>query len=124
MQKVTIVLVLLAACSTSDIAPQPQDLSSVAEQYCKDHPALPCGHVYECTGTTAMNQLGFEEVCVVQFGDYADLTLAEQMYGGCVPTPRHEGLCWWCCGPGCTSGCNAYNGCFCPNTGSGSGSAL
>lgn len=31
----------------------------------------------------------------------------------CHPTPRHIGVCLYSC-PSPESGCNAYNGCWCP----------
>ena len=107
-----VVLALLAGCAdvAATVTPQPDDYVSVAEAYCKAHPELPCGHVYECDAA-ADNALGHIEICVAQ---QQSLTAAEAVYGACAPTPRHEGLCWWCCGAGCGGGCNAYSGCFCP----------
>lgn len=111
MSKVILVLVLLAACTAViDNTVEPEDLSSVAETYCKAHPELPCGHVFVCD-TPAENELGQVEICIPQF---IDKSAAEAIYGACEPTPRHSGLCWFCCGEGCTAGCNALSGCFCP----------
>lgn len=42
------------------------------------------------------------------------VALAELEFGTCAPTPRHQGLCIWCCGSDCGRGANAFNGTFCP----------
>ena len=83
---------------------EPIDLVGIAEAFCDANPGWPCGHVYECAGAAV-------EVCAL---DVTPLEEVEAVYGECVPTTRHEGLCWHCCGEGCTIGCNAYEGCFCP----------
>ena len=92
---------------------EPEDLAGLAEQYCQAHPALPCGHVYQCD-TPADNKLGLVEICVPQF---IDISAAEAQYGACELSTderfKDGNLCWWCCGEGCTAGCNAYSGCFC-----------
>lgn len=39
-------------------------------------------------------------------------------YGGfaiCNPTKRHAGQCFYCCGPDCGRGSNAFNGSWCPS---------
>jgi hypothetical protein len=66
-----------------------------------------CGHVYLCE-EPADNALDHVEICV---DDDDDLAAVEAVYGVCLPTPRHEGLCI----AGCDShrGCNAFNGCWC-----------
>lgn len=88
----------------------PDDLSEIAEAYCAAHPELTCGHVYMCA-QEADNALGHVEICKL---DEHPLEWVEAIYGTCEPTPRHQGLCWWCCGEGCGAGGNAYNGTFCP----------
>lgn len=92
----------------------PEDLSGAADAYCKANPHLPCGKVYACA-TEADNPVGLVELCIPQFMDKSQ---AEALYGACELSPHERfddaNLCWWCCGPGCTAGCNAYSGCFCP----------
>lgn len=106
MRALTLVLVALTGCSAVvDQVVEPEDLSDVAEAYCALHPELPCGHVYQC-------ETGPVEFCVI--GPWRDVPEVEALYGACTPTPRHVGLCWYCCGAGCTAGCNALNGCWCP----------
>ena len=110
-------LLALAACA-DEIIPDPvSDVAEIAEQYCRDHPTWPCGHVYLCKGTPADNKLGFVEVCTLDTNELhaGTLELAEAAFGMCEPTPRHQGLCWWGCAEGWV-GANAYNGCFgCPS---------
>lgn len=72
-----------------------------------------CGHVYMCEAS-AGNALGHVEVCVDDDGDGDELGRAEDLYGPCEPTPRHQGLCLMQCDPGDGRGCNAFNGCLCP----------
>lgn len=69
-----------------------------------------CGHVYECAAP-ADNVLGHVEICV---DDDDDITDVIAVYGDCVPTPRHEGLCIMKCPPDTGAGCNAFSGCYCP----------
>lgn len=115
-------LVTFAGCSDAAeaIAPGPEDLAGFAEQYCKDNPTLPCGKVYAFPDQPRSNPLGLLEMCVPQF---IDVSAAESLFGPAIlsPDPRFHAanLCWWCCGAGCTRGCNAYGGppegsCFCP----------
>ncbi len=112
MQKVILVLALVA-CDDVVVVPDPGDLADIAEQYCADHPELPCGHVYACT-TPADNELGRVEVCISRWQDVAE---AEALYGPCELSPHERfsesHLCWWCCGEGCGRGCNSYSGCLC-----------
>lgn len=109
-------LVMLAACSNvvEEIEPGVEDVVGIAEEYCRANPTLPCGKVYQCD-TPAENAIGFIEICIPQF---IDVSLAEAQYGTCkLSTDKRfedANLCWWCCGEGCTRGCNSYNGCFCP----------
>lgn len=108
-------LLLLLGCR--DVLPQPEDfdiedLAEIAEQYCAANPQVPCGHVWMCE-TPADNDLGLVEICVL---DETIIEEVEGIYGPCVPTPRHVGLCLHCCPTetmGCSSGCNAYSGCYC-----------
>lgn len=72
-----------------------------------------CGHVYMCEAP-ADNVLGHVEICINDDDDSTALESAEEMYGPCEPTPRHQGLCKWCCGSDCGRGANAFNGCWCP----------
>lgn len=102
-------LLLFASCATEVIKPsdvvEPDDLSDIAEAYCKAHPELTCGHVYVCPSEMP-DDSGGAELCVLH-----DTPLPSP---DCTPTPRHVGLCWWCCGEGCGAGCNAFSGCYCP----------
>lgn len=72
-----------------------------------------CGHVYMCEAE-ADNDLGHVEICINDDDDPTALESAEAMYGMCEPTPRHQGLCKWCCDGDCGRGVNAYNGNWCP----------
>ncbi len=113
--RAALVFLLLSCQSVEEAVVEPEDVAGLAEAYCRSHPMLPCGKVYACD-TPADNKLGLVEVCVPQF---MDISQAESVYGSCVlsPDPRlaAANLCWWCCGMGCTAGCNAYSGCFCPD---------
>jgi hypothetical protein len=71
---------------------------------------IDCGHVYLCE-QAADNELGHVEVCVDDDTD-GQLAAAERVYGACVPTPRHQGLCSFQCPS--AKGCNAFTSCFCP----------
>jgi hypothetical protein len=108
---------LLSACLTDAVEPtdvvEPDDLADLAEGYCKANPTWPCGHVYVCEtpSTNEENDVGGIEVCLL---DALPVTVLEDLYGPCKPTPRHVGLCWVSCGPNATPGCNAYDGCYCP----------
>lgn len=103
---------LCSACVTEVVKDEvePVDLTGIAEAFCNANEAWPCGHVFMCD-TPDENELGLVEVCKL---DDTPIEAVELVYGSCMPTPRHVGLCWHCCGEGCTVGCNAYNGCFCP----------
>lgn len=70
-----------------------------------------CGHVFMCEAP-ADNELGRVELCIDDDDHPEQLTAIELLYGACVPTPRHEGLCRYGCEP--HKGCNAKSGCFCP----------
>ncbi len=74
---------------------------------------IDCGHVYLCAAP-ADNEMGHIEICVNDDDSPEDLEAVELLYGQCDLTPRHEGLCRWCCGPGCGRGGNAFNGTYCP----------
>lgn len=96
-------------CSTIESAG-----GEVAEVIACPTDLIDCGHVYECE-QTADNELGHIEICVNDDGDNggAQLESAENAFGNCVPTPRHQGLCAWHCDGG--RGCNALDGCWgCP----------
>jgi hypothetical protein len=77
---------------------------------------IDCGHVYLCA-QVADNDLGHVEVCIDDDTE-GQLELAERVYGACVPTPRHQGLCSYHCDS--RKGCNAFGtdnpgeSCFCP----------
>lgn len=107
-----VIMVYCSGCVTEVVKNEvePVDLTGIAEAFCEANPAWPCGHVYMCD-TPAENELGLTEVCVL---DDTPIAGVELTLGACMKTPRHQGLCWHCCGEGCSVGCNAYNGCFCP----------
>lgn len=71
-----------------------------------------CAHVFKCEAQNE-NPSGHVELCIDDDDDEDALSRAEKRFGDCAPTPRHQGLCKYCCGDDCSSGCNAYNGCFC-----------
>lgn len=75
--------------------------------------AINCGHVFQCTGTMVDTPSGFVEICIDDDDQPEQLDSINSIYGDCSPTPRHEGLCSYCCGPSCGRGCNAFSGCFC-----------
>ncbi len=75
---------------------------------------IECGHVFECTGTTADTPSGFVELCLDDDDHPEQLDEIEAAFGDCSPTPRHQGLCSYCCGAGCGRGGNAYSGTWCP----------
>lgn len=72
-----------------------------------------CGHVYLFPSSPADNPLDAVELCVDDDDSPEDLDAAELVYGPSEPTPRHQGLCIFCCGPDCGRGGNAYSGTFC-----------
>ena len=82
----------------------PADLDSILE----------CGHVFQCEGMTSDTPSGFVEICIDDDDHPEQLDAIEATYGACAPTPRHQGLCSFCCGPECGRGCNAFSGCYCP----------
>jgi hypothetical protein len=73
-----------------------------------------CGHVYMCDAF-ADNELGHIEICVDDDDHPEQLADVEAAYGECDLTPRHQGLCLFCCGTDCGRGGNAYNGTWCPD---------
>lgn len=82
----------------------PADLESIIE----------CGHVFECYAAPAETPSGFVEICIDDDDKPEQLDAIELAYGDCAPTPRHQGLCSYCCGADCGRGCNAFSGCWCP----------
>ena len=112
-----VMLYAFAGCLGRVVEPEdivePDDLVGIAEAYCDAHPEWPCGHVWLCTSpsTNPDNQYGRMEVCLL---DDISVSVLEDLYGPCEPTPRHVGLCWVCCGTGCGVGGNAYDGTYCP----------
>lgn len=112
MRELTMLLMALACCTTAkDVGGEVG--GSVAEWIACPTDLINCGHVYMCEAT-AGNELGHAEFCLNDDDAPEDLDAAEAKYGACEPTPRHQGLCLYCCGPGCGRGCNAYSGCYCP----------
>ena len=72
-----------------------------------------CGHVYQCD-TPADTPSGLVEICIDDDATQSPADYEDINGTTCELTPRHEGLCIWCCGPDCGSGCNAFSGCWCP----------
>ena len=75
---------------------------------------IECGHVFQCEGTVVDTPSGFVEICIDDDDHPEQLEQIEAAYGDCSPTPRHQGLCSYCCGPTCGRGCNGFSGCWCP----------
>jgi hypothetical protein len=61
--------------------------------------------VYEC----ALPDNTVIEVCY----DRGVSSLEAHLEADCAPTSRHVGWCQYCCGD-CSRGCNAEQGCYCP----------
>ncbi len=105
---------VLAACGCAKTKAVLGAAGGTAVEYiaCPVIPGLDCGHVFLCEAE-AENALGRVELCIDD--DNAakdDLALAEEAYGACEPTPRHQGICLFCPEE---KGCNAFSGCFnCP----------
>ncbi len=96
-------LLLLAACTAAKDAAGELG-GTIGEQLACPADLIDCGHVLVCGGV---------EFC---FDDDMPegIDAAEAKLGDCYPTPRHEGLCAWCCGEGCPAhGCNSGGGCWC-----------
>ena len=114
MRGLLLVALVVGCTQVIETAVEPDDFVDVAEAYCRAHPELPCGHVWQCEAASPTPETGWEghvEVCVPNF---IPIESVEAVHGACWPTTRHAGLCWWCCGPGCTAGCNAKTACYCP----------
>lgn len=108
-----LLVLILTACSAIETG-----AGNVTEFVACPTSLIDCGHVFMCE-QPAMNALGHVEVCIDDDTE-GQLALAESIYGACVPTPRHQGLCAWHCDKG--DGCNAFgtdepgHSCFCPMT--------
>jgi hypothetical protein len=110
----TSLLVVLAGCQSCKSAAGDVG-GTIAEYTACPVGLINCGHVFQCTGTPVMNTpSGFVEVCIDDDDQSEQLDEIEALWGMCSPTPRHEGLCIYQCGPTAGSGCNAYSGCYCP----------
>lgn len=104
-----LILLALASCTAIETG-----AGHVAEFVACPTDLIDCGHVYMCEAP-ADNDLGHVEVCINDDREGGDaVALAELEFGTCAPTPRHQGLCIWCCGSDCGRGANAFNGTFCP----------
>lgn len=105
---ISLIVFLLAGCTAAtNVA------GDVTEFVACPTDLIDCGHVYMCE-QTADNELGRVEICIDDDDDPDALASAERKYGACVPTPRHQGLCIYCCGANCGRGANAFNGTWCP----------
>jgi hypothetical protein len=71
-----------------------------------------CGEVRLFTAP-ADNDLGRIELCIDADDHPEDIDAAELVYGPSEPTPRHQGLCRFCCGDDCGRGGNAFSGTWC-----------
>jgi hypothetical protein len=110
-----VVAVVLSGCTT--IEHEAGNVGgTLAELVACPTDLIDCGHVYLCAAP-ADNPLGHVEICVDDDDHPEQLADVEDVYGACVPTPRHEGLCIYCCGDGCGRGANAYSGTWCPDDG-------
>lgn len=89
--------------TVADYTVCPADIESIIE----------CGHVFQCAAA-AETPSGHVEICIDDDDHPEQLDGIESLYGMCIPTPRHQGLCSYCCGEGCGRGCNAFSGCYCP----------
>lgn len=104
-------LCIYAATGCTDLKQAGGEIGgSLAEVTICETPFVDCGHVYMCEAPS-VNPLGHVEICVEDGASLADV---EDVYGPCEHTPRHQGLCLWCCGSGCGRGANAYDGTWCP----------
>jgi len=108
----SVVFVLLVSCTT--VKKVGGEIGGTAAEWiaCPTD-LIDCGHVYMCEAP-ANNDLGHVEICVNDDDAPEDLDAVEAMYGDCELTPRHQGLCLYCCGAGCGRGGNAYDGTWCP----------
>lgn len=106
---------IYVAAGCSDLEEAGGDIAGpIAEgTICQTGWLIDCGHVYECA-EPADNPLGHVEICIEDDSHAEQFADIEALYGECKPTPRHEGLCSYCCGAGCGRGANAYNGTYCP----------
>lgn len=70
--------------------------------------------VYECEAVDGTGRV--VELCYDGGATELGEALADEPGGlwTCEPTPRHFGPCIYCCGPSCGRGCNAFQGCYCP----------
>lgn len=116
-----VVLLALAGCGAYDSARDGVKQAAgwvggtLAEYTICPLDVIDCGHVFECTGTRADTPSGFVELCLNDDDEPEQLDEIEETYGMCSPTPRHQGLCSYCCGPNCGRGGNAYSGTWgCP----------
>jgi hypothetical protein len=73
-----------------------------------------CGHVFQCEGTEVDTPSDYVEICIDDDDQPEQLDEIEAAFGDCSPTPRHVGLCRYCCGADCGRGGNAYSGTWCP----------
>lgn len=106
----TLLLIGLAGCSSCKSAAGEVG-GTIAEYTACPVGLIECGHVFQCE-QTADTPSGFVEICIDDDDQPEQLDAIDALYGGCSPTPRHEGLCIYGCEP--HSGCNAYSGCYCP----------
>lgn len=114
-------LYLLSGCFSDVVKPtdivEPEDLTEIAEGYCKTDLTLTCGKVYGFPETPAENAIGMLEMCVSwpDNPERPSLAEAEAEFGPSILSPdarfANANLCWWQC-PG-LRGCNSYNSCYC-----------
>lgn len=113
--------VALSGCTGADAfqASTGETPMQFIERQCREN-NLDCELVYAFPQTFDTNPLGAVEMCVRK----DDLAIAEALLGpgDISPDPRFDTwkalgvqpVCWYQCPT--AKGCNAYNGCFCPDT--------
>ncbi len=99
-----LVLLVFAGCNTVKHAAGDVG-GTVAEYTVCPLGLIECGHVFQCEAGV--------EICIDDDDHPEQLDEIESTYGACAPTPRHQGLCSYCCGENCGRGCNAFSGCWC-----------
>ncbi len=103
-------LLLALSCACAD------EFNDVTGGWGLDLTWLPgVGKVYECRVQIAPGYTDKVELC--WNGEVGDLQdgVADRFgaqFVDCYDTPRHSGVCWFCCGD-CGTGANAKNGSWC-----------
>jgi hypothetical protein len=110
--KLALLVIVLAACSS--VKQVGGEVGGhLAEWIACPTDLVDCGHVFMCAAP-ADNELGHVEICIDDDDHPEQVQDVEAVYGECILTPRHEGLCIMKCPPNTGAGCNAFSGCWCP----------